>query len=105
MSEEWIRENFWNASLFEKSEDQLSAFVLVVAKNGAYIGDRVFSGTSMRSINSVVAVESGGFVAAGGKGGDRGWIMAFSLQKAKVDLLDSIRLWLKGMWSGFGWAH
>jgi hypothetical protein len=105
ISADWIRDNYWSASLLEKSEDQLSAFVLVVGKNGAYLGDRVFSGTSMRSIKSVVAVESRGFVTAGETGGERGWIMAFSLQNAKIDLWDSIRLWLKGMWTGFGWAH
>ena len=41
----------WNDVFWERNEDQLSAFVLVVATNGNYVSDRVFSGVAHRAIH------------------------------------------------------
>jgi hypothetical protein len=95
----------WNEDFWENNEDQLSAFVLVVAADGTYVSDRVFSGVAHRGISSLLAIGSRSFVAAGETFSARGWIMAFSLRKTRGDLRDSIELLLKGIWATLGWSH
>jgi CHAT domain-containing protein len=105
LSTEKLAADVWNDAFWERNEDQLSAFVLVVAANGSYVSDRVFSGVAHRAISSIVAVESGSFVAAGETFSARGWIMSFSLPKGKGDLRSSIGLWLKNLWAALGWNY
>ncbi len=61
---EELRDKRWGDSFWENNEDQLSALVLVVGRNGAFVGDRVFSGVATRAIQNVVALDSFRFVAA-----------------------------------------
>ena len=105
LNTEKLAADVWNDSFWERNEDQLSAFVLVVAADGSYVSDRVFSGVAHRAISSLIALESGSFVAAGETFSARGWIMSFSLYETRAGLRDGVRLWLKGIWKTLGWNH
>jgi hypothetical protein len=102
---EELKDKQWGDSFWENNEVQLSALVLVVGRNGAFVSDRVFSGGATRAIQNVVALDALHFVAAGSTFSERGWIMSFGLQRPKDDLGRSIGLWLKDIWTGFGRVH
>jgi hypothetical protein len=78
-----LKDKQWGDSFWENNEDQLSALVLVVDRNGALVSDRVFSGGATRAIQNVVALDSSHFVAAGSTFSERGWTVSFSLQKGR----------------------
>ena len=69
---------------WEKHQEHASAFVLIIGKDGAILGDRVFIDMSSRSLSSVVAQTSDRFIAVGQAFGDRGWVLAFRVQKGRL---------------------
>jgi hypothetical protein len=71
--------DLWSESFWEMREEQQSALVLVVAKNGTKLGDRIFPDPRSRRIASVIQNSSDHFVAVGNALGDRGWALAFHL--------------------------
>jgi hypothetical protein len=94
----------WGETFWENNEDQMSAMVLVISKDGAFISDRVFSGVATRAIQNVVSLDSVRFVAAGSSFGERGWIMSFRLDRPMGILGGRVGAWLNDIWRRFGWG-
>jgi CHAT domain-containing protein len=103
--EEFAKSNLWDESIWERGEEHRSAFVLVLGKDGAVVGDRVFPDVRNRSISNVVADKSGRFIAVGSAFGDRGWAIAFSLRQAGLDGPKGFPSWLKWLLGPFGRAN
>jgi hypothetical protein len=95
----------WSDSFWENNENQMSALVLVLAKNGSFDGDRVFSGVATRAIQNIVAMDSSHFVTAGSTFNERGWIVSFSLQRPSAYWDGRVGSWLKSIWADFGFAR
>jgi hypothetical protein len=93
----------WDDSLLEKVEERTSAFILVLAKDGTVIGDRVFPDTRHRSLSNVVAEASGRFVAVGSALGDRGWVISFDLN-GQPGWRQSLEAALRRFWGLLGGA-
>jgi CHAT domain-containing protein len=66
-------------TIWEMGEDNFSAFVLVVGKDGSVVGDRVFADLRSRSLSNVAIQAPNRFVAVGGAFGNRAWVIAFAL--------------------------
>ena len=69
-----LSQSFW-----EKAESHTSAIVLIVGRDGAILGNRVFPDVLNRRIASVIEESSDHFVAVGSAFGDRGWAIGFTL--------------------------
>jgi hypothetical protein len=71
--------DWWSDSFWEKGDEHKSAFILVVAKDGTMLGDRVFPDLRSRRISNVTEEPPGQFIAVGNAFGDRGWALSFGL--------------------------
>jgi hypothetical protein len=88
----------WDDSFLEKLDERASAFILVLAKDGAALSDRVFPDTRNRSMSNVVSEPSGRFVAVGSAFGDHGWVMSFNLNRNPSTLRESLEAALRRFW-------
>jgi hypothetical protein len=76
--------NPWDESFWEKNDEQGSAFVMVVRKDGRKVADRVFSDMRNRYIAGITAVGPGRYVAAGQAFGDRGWALGLKIDETRM---------------------
>jgi hypothetical protein len=90
---------------WEKHQERASAFVLIIGKDGAILGDRVFIDMSSRSLLGVVAQASDRFIAVGNAFGDRGWVLAFKFNKGGSNSWDGLAAWIRWISASFGRAQ
>jgi hypothetical protein len=70
----------WDESFWEKNtEEQRSAFVLALRKDGTVLGDRVFLDLRNRSISTLATETPDRLIAVGSAFGDRGWVVGLRL--------------------------
>jgi CHAT domain-containing protein len=69
-----------DGSFWDKSDSINNAAVIVVARDGQKMADKIFADIRNRSLSAVVMRDSSHFVAVGSALGDRGWTVGITLK-------------------------